>query len=74
MLEEIKKKVLLKKMKKVHQNSCYFFSFCYNVQVCIGTHRFVCTETSGRRNFDLQLTTSRTQGGMSRGKKSRKTS
>jgi hypothetical protein len=62
----------MKKMKKVHQNPCYFLGLCYNVQVCIKTHCFVCAETSGRRNLDLQLTTSRTQGGMSRGKKSRK--
>lgn len=35
----------------------------------------VCTKKCtlrGRRNFELQLTTSRTQGGMSRGKESRK--
>lgn len=42
---------------------------------CAFVTRFLCVHMnhqSGRRNLDLQLTTSRTQGGMSRGKKSRK--
>lgn len=45
---------------------------------CAPKHAMFCVpftgveNESGRRNMHLQLTTSRTQGGMSRGKKSRK--
>ena len=62
--------------------SCISHRGCYNIQVCVNTsvcvamaHARMSTKFSqrGRRNLHLQLTTSRTQGGMSRGKKSRKT-
>ena len=43
------------------------FGVCVSVHAC-SQHEVV----SGRRNLYLQLTTSRTQGGMSRGKESRK--
>lgn len=57
----------LKNLELFHKDAIIF--------QCAFVTRFLCVHMnhqSGRRNLDLQLTTSRTQGGMSRGKKSRK--
>ena len=66
----VAEKIVRKKEKKLAK----VFHICYYVLVCVKHSVFCALKQSGRRNFDLQLTTSRTQGGMSRGKKSRKTS